>query len=190
VFDWIFEGKLSVYIVLGSIAFLFFCFWVQNRKRIQLVVAGIALALLGVYWLLDRAVETEREAIENTVHRMAASVAQKKLDIAFNHISERFRSPSDRTKENFRELADTGLASGQVTAVDVWGFEFPERPDRARESKVRFNFKVRGELGGKEAFYYVCDAVFVYESPGVWRLLRCRILDPVHVDEEIGLPGF
>lgn len=181
-FDWIFEGKLSVYVVLGAIAFLFFYLWLRNRKRFQLVVALLAFALMGGYWLLDRAVETEREAVENTVRRMADSVAQKNLDIAFNHISERFRSPKNRTKEDFRKLADEGLASGQVTAVDVWGFEFPQRPDRARECKVKFNFKVHGEVGGHEALYYVCDGVFVYESPGAWRLLRCQILDPFHAE--------
>ena len=158
--------------------------------HVLVLVAVGALALMGVYKLLDRVTETDSKRIEKAVKTMTGAVAQRKLDIAFDLISDRFVSPSGRTKEQFRALADAELASGRVTAVEVWPCEFPELPDRTRESKVSFQFKLRGDLGGHEQMQMVCDAVFVWDMPGVWRLLRCRILDSIHNNEEISLPGF
>jgi hypothetical protein len=186
VFDWLFEGRTSVYIVLGAVAVLLIILWRQYRNRRLLYVAAGVVALMGVYWLLDRLVETDRKTIDRTVRQMTGAVAAKKLDLAFNHISERFRSPMKRSKQEFRGLAEAEMASGHVTAVDVWPCEFPDRPDRNGETKVLFPFKLRGNLGGREALMYTCEAVFVYESPGIWRLLRCRIMHPMN-DEEVPL---
>jgi hypothetical protein len=192
VFDWLFEGRISVYIGLGACAFVMLYLWRQQRRRPLLYIGVFLIALIGLYWLLDRLVETDREVLENTVLRMTGAVAERKLDVSFSYISENFRSPNNNNKEHFRALAEKYLGSGagQVSGVDVlWRCEFPERPDRTsgKEAKVNFHFKLRGEFGGKESFYYLCESIFIYEPPGVWRLLRCRILNPTKNEEVIDL---
>jgi len=186
VFDWLFEGRTSVYIVLGTVAVLLIILWRQYSNRRLLYVAAGAVALMGVYWLLDRLFETDRKTIEQTVKKMTAAVGQKNLDGSFASISEQFRSPMGKTKNEFRQLAEGEMASRRVTGVIVWEFVFPERPERDREARVNFSFKLLGELGGRETVPYVCEAVFVFESPGVWRLLRCRLKNSFR-DEEIDL---
>lgn len=185
-FDWLFEGRKEVYYVLGAIAVILVIFWYQVPRRAYLISLAVCLSLIGLYYLLDRLVITYREEVEGTVELMAASVAEHKLDRAFNHFAEQFRTPRNLSKQDLRALADRELKSGGVTSVTVWGFETPGPVDRSRKVTTTFSFKVQGAFGRDELFYR-CEAVFAYEPPHGWQMQRCKFLEP-HTDNPIDAP--
>lgn len=157
--------------------------------HLLLLVAMVALALIGLSWVLSHTFDTDRKDIERTVRRMAGSVGTMDLDTAYEHISERFCSPhAGASKEQFRSMAEGQIGRWAIKEIRVWEFEFPDRPDRARETKVNFQFKVI--MGDNETVPFSCQAVFVWEPPGVWRMLTCRVFDTFHNNEEIDLQGF
>jgi len=189
VFDWLFEGHRVVYYSLGALALVLLILWKQVPRRSYLIATAVCLLLIGLYYLLDRLVVTIREEVKGTVQLMAASVAQRDLDQAFAHMSDTItmnRKPI--SNEALRSYAESMLRDGRVTEVLVWEFEFPEPVERDRPAKVTFQFKLRGDLYGKDDMYYRCDAVFRFEPPHGWVMHSCRILDPFHVEEEIPIP--
>ena len=76
-FDWLFEGHLSVYFLLTAIAVLFVVLGVRTRNRRWYAAAAGAVALAGLYCLLDFAVETDREQIQRKVNAMAAGFRRR-----------------------------------------------------------------------------------------------------------------
>jgi len=187
VFDWLFEGRTSVYIILGALAVLLLVAWWQNRWRWCLVGVGVLLVLIGAYWLLDRLVETDREQIARKVQDMAAAVKQKNLDAAFTLFSDQFHSPTGMTKQEFRKQAQSHMDRYEITELVVWDLEFPERPSREKgTATASFRFKVRGNFG--EFIEHRCEPVFAYEPPHGWRMIGFKIYQPLS-QEEVKLPG-
>jgi hypothetical protein len=187
VFDWLFEGRLSVYVFLGALAVLLLIAWWQNRWAWCLAGVGILLVLIGLYWLLDRLVETDREEITRKVEELAAAVRQKRLNAAFEHVSDQFRSPSGMTKQQFRDGAEREIHRYEITEIVVWDFEYPERPSREKgTARASFRFKVKGSFG--DFIEHRCEPVFVYEPPRGWRLKSFKIFRPMP-NEEVLLPG-
>jgi hypothetical protein len=175
VFDWLFEGLPSVYVALGGVAVLLLVIWWQQRKRWCLIGVAVAAALIGLYALLDYAVETDREQIVRKIKEMAAGVNAHKLDATFVHISDQFRSRGGKTKQELRREAQGYLDRKTVESVDVWDILLEERPSREKgEVPVRFSAKVHG---GQE-FFTDCEAIFDFHPEHGWRLKSFRLVKP------------
>src|SRR5581483_3497638 len=103
VFDWLFEGQVTVYIFLVAVLIgLFFLYW-QWRRRVWLYAMLGVLVLIGLYALLDRLVETDAEQVERQVKEMAAEMQAHNLDAVMRHLSDDFRSPNNsKDKEQTR----------------------------------------------------------------------------------------
>ena len=56
-FDWLFEGRVSVYVLLGVAAALLLYAGRARRQKSLLLAGGIVACLIGLYYLLDRFVE-------------------------------------------------------------------------------------------------------------------------------------
>ena len=120
VFDWLFEGHLSVYVLLAAAAILCVVVWVRTRKRRWLALAAIFVALAGLYCLLDLAVETDREQIARKVNAMAAGLkAPADLDAAFQNVSDRFQCPFADGKTALREKAPQQIQTWHITEVRI-----------------------------------------------------------------------
>ena len=90
VFDWLFEGRVGVYVLLAAVAAALFYFGLQLRRRALFVAGGIAAALILVYFLLDRFVETDREQVQRKLIAMAEGVKARDADRIVTHVSTRF----------------------------------------------------------------------------------------------------
>ena len=73
-FDWLFEGWLEIYILLAVLAFARILAVWPFRRKVWLITLFSVIALIGVYWLLDRLVETDREQIERKLTALAVAM--------------------------------------------------------------------------------------------------------------------
>jgi hypothetical protein len=175
VFDWLFEGRLSVYVFLAILAGLLLYLWWIRRKRWFLYASVGAAALAGVYLLLDRAVETDREQIQRKLTEMAAAVRDRAPDRLFAHISESFRLET-LNRAGFREFVNRADRERWVTELRVWDFEFPA--DFKETGRVAFQAKPTGPMIGEGQFFRV-EAVFRRDPDGQWRLQTFQLFDPL-----------
>jgi hypothetical protein len=177
VFDWLFEGQSTVYIVLGACAVFLLIVWWQNRWRWCLVALTGVVGLIFVYWLLDRIVVTDREEIRRRVESMAAAVKRKDLNQAMQFFAADFVSPAGRSKETLREFAQKLMDNNDVTEVVVWGFEFEGVPDRkAGTTRASFHFKAWGRAVAEgNGVPYRCDAVFRFSPQHGWQMQSCKL---------------
>jgi ketosteroid isomerase-like protein len=197
VFDWLFEGRMAVYVSLAAVAIVLLAAWRLNRRGRWLIGVGAVAVLAGLYFLLDRLVETDREQVVRKVQEMAAGVRTRNADAIFTHISERFnRGGVDRAQ--FRAAVDGILRSRVVDEVEVWDFQFPD--DFRREVRVpgqtapgeailvSFTAKAKGGVAVGE--FGRCDATFVRDPDGQWRLFSFQVFNPaVDANQPVQLPG-
>jgi hypothetical protein len=201
VFDWLFEGRLAVYIVLGAFAFVFLLCWKQVPRRAYLIGFGVAAALLLLYFLLDRFVETDREEIQRKVEVMARNVQTGDVDAIFANVSRNFRVGSTN-REGFRQFAESAIRSHRAEVVIVWDFEFPDdfkspiqvrevlSPTEVRERNTevaQFSFLVRCRGSFGEVFER-CEARFIRDPDGQWRFFDFRLRNPVD-NSPVSVPG-
>ncbi|HEY7326532.1 MAG TPA: hypothetical protein VH592_02755 [Gemmataceae bacterium] len=174
-FDWLFEGRTSVYAVLAALVVFLLLAWWQMRKRWLLAGVALTMALVGLYALLDKAVETDREQIVRRLKEMVAAVNAHNLEAAFVHISERFHSQGGKSKRELRELAQASLESRRVESVQVWDIVIEGRPSREQgEVHVFFSAKTHNA----QEFLTDCDSVFEFDPQHGWQLRGFRLLKP------------
>ena len=186
-FDWLFEGDTTAYVILAAVAVLLLVAWWQTRKRYWYFGIVAFLALIGLYFLLDRLVETDREQIERKVKEMSAGVRERNVDRIFANVSEQFRL-NNQNRAAFRAFAEQALRRGQVTEVKTWGPQFPDdfrtkvRPTGATGppelDAARVTFMVKPEGPGLGAPFFRCDATFVRDPDGQWRLFTFQLFQP------------
>jgi hypothetical protein len=171
-FDWLFEGRLLVYVVLVlvGLAFLFFWYRDSRRRRFWLYPVALMVLLAGVYFLLDRLVETRREQIGRKLQEMAVAVKKGDVSRIFEHISDQFRL-GGLNKAAFRKSVEGYLNRGEVDDLEIWNVQFLDD-----EGRVAFHAKPKGRLPGTDAFYLV-RAQFVLEN-GQWRLHSFQVFNP------------
>jgi hypothetical protein len=179
-FDWLFEGHTAVYVVLITLVVFLFVVWWQTRKRWWLLGVAVAAGSIGLYALLDRVVETDREQIVRKVQEMAAAVNARDLDALFANISDQFRSPGGRTKEALLDDIDSYLRSRTVEKVKVWDIVCVERPS-PDNSPVHVFFSAKAE--GLREMFADCDATFDFDPQRGWQLQSIRLLKPQTTEE-------
>ncbi len=169
-FDWLFEGRATVYVPLALVAAaLLAVWWFYGRKRRWLYAAGVVVGLVGVYFLLDRLVETRREQIERKLQEMARGVKDRNVDAIFAHISDRFDYRGLK-KPAFRAVAEATLRTGRVTELVIWNVKHLDN-----HGKVRFQAKPKGSVGDNVGTDV--EAQFVNEN-GQWRLRTFEVFQP------------
>jgi ketosteroid isomerase-like protein len=186
VFDWLFEGRLAVYLALASVAAVCVMLWTRNRKRRWLYLACVPVLLIGVYFLLDLLVETRREQIGRKLKEMSAAVQARDVDRIFRHISEDFRLEQRGTsmdKAAFRRAVDTVFRNRVVDRVHIWDIAIG-----ARAGDVVFRVKPTGQRIPDHPGF-VCRATFVQDADGQWRMAGFQVFDPlVNADQPIDIP--
>jgi hypothetical protein len=173
VFDWLFEGRLSGYVILGALTALFLLVWWRTRKRWCLYGGALPLILVGVYALLDRVVETDREQLIRKVQQMAAAVNAGDVNELFANVSENFRSSKSKDKQQFRSDVENYIR--MVHNVRVWDIVCLDAPSR-EHPPARVVFSAKAESG--RDLLADCEATFEFDAKHGWRLQRIRLLKP------------
>jgi hypothetical protein len=197
VYDWLFEGRLSVYIPLIAAALVCLVVWKQTPRRIFLLGFAAAALLAGAYFLLDLAVETDREQIERKTKEMAGGVRAQNIAAILGHVSGDFRHGS-MTRELFDHFAESAIRGHRVEEVEVWDFHFPDDfrgpfriPSTGRDTLVaRVSFTAKPKGGMASEAFYRCEAQFVRDPDGQWRLFDFRIFNPaMESTQPLEIPG-
>ncbi len=180
-FDWLFEGRLAVYLFLAVVALVFVALYWRTRKRYWFLPVAVMGLLLGAYFLMDRLVETRPEQITRKLREMADAVQRRDADTIFRHVAQDFRVGSlDRA--SFRAYVETAFSRG-VTSLRVWEFQFPDDAGRV----VLFAKPEAPALGTTP--HYLVRAEFVREG-AEWRLRTFQIFNPfVNTDTPLEIPA-
>jgi len=175
-FDWLFEGHLSVYFLLTAAAVLFAVLGVRTRRRRWYAAAAGAVALAGLYCLLDFAVETDREQIQRKVKAMAAGFnAPAHLNAVFENVSDQFHCPFADSKTALHEKAQQQLIAWNITEVRISDLHCGEISRERKTAVAEFRAKVIGSFGPMEAAPVFCKATFAYEPPRGWRMRELEV---------------
>jgi hypothetical protein len=189
------SDNFALFIMLLSIAALALAYlWWGSRRRYYAFGAVGAVAFMGLVCLLVYLLplllgESDGQQIERKIREMAAAVKAGNLDRAFRHISSDFRFGSlDRAA--FRQRAEEAIRRRHVEEVIVWDFERGEIARQTRTAKVSFMVKGTGDWRGSELGYR-CDADFVLDLDGQWRMRGFQLFNPFRESNEpIPIPGF
>jgi len=186
--SWLAEDPIVLYMVLATAAVLLGAGYWMKRKRGYLFGLGAMVVLVGLVWLLDFLIVTERERLLHTVQAMARRVEALDIDGVFAHISNEFISGNNLKKEEFRQAVKNGVRVYQVREMQMWDLEVVELSMPDKSAKVEFHAKVRGNWSGGEEFYLV-RADFVLDSDGQWRMKGFTLHRPfANQNEPLPLP--
>ena len=179
-FDWLFEGWLSVYLLLAGLGVALLVMWWRTRQRSLLVGVGLAMLMAGLYALLDRLVETDREQITRNVVEIIEAVNKRDLDGIFKHVSDQFRSPNGRSKQELRTFAEENLRRGIVEKVVVMDIVCDGTPSR-ESGTARVFFRVKAVVNRE--ILADCDTTFDFSPQHGWRMRSIRLFVPGTNDE-------
>ncbi len=180
-FDWLFEGRLTVYILLLLAGAVLLGLWWQQRSRRLLKFLGAVAALALLYFLLDRLVTTDREHITARVHDMAEAFNNRELDRLFASVSDKFQSKTygfDKKRLRAETVAalDRYNVHASVKNVQVADIDRPQRT-----AKVSFTALVDYGAGYRPPV--TCEADFVLEGEDQWRMKDIRFYK-LYVDNQ------
>jgi hypothetical protein len=199
VFDWLFEGRVAVYVALAAAGFVLLLAWWNTRRRFWLISFAVVLLLAGTYFLLDRLVETDREQIGRKLQEMAAAVQARNPAAIMAHVSDDFQVRG-HDRATFQGFVERALRERWVDQVVVWDFFFPDdfrgpaevrRGGEVRPRQVaRMSFRAK-PIGGRvgENAGFPCEARFVRDPDGQWRLLDFEVFNPVITNQPEPVPG-
>lgn len=188
-FDWLFEGRPLVYVLLAGLSVISLGLWYRDRRRVWFFIATAPLLLLAVYFLLDRLVETAPEQVTHKLAEMSAGVRARDPERIVRHLAERFKAGALDRKEFGRYVRGV-LERRLVDEVKLWDLEFPEGTPNppTRPLKVHFKAKPTGSPIGDTA-YWLVKAEFVREPDGQWRMAGFEYANPfVNTDTPLPIP--
>lgn len=174
---WLVDDPTTVYLILGILGLgLLFVFW-KTRDRRWAIGLGVVVGLAGLVWLLGFLIVTDSKQIKNSIDAMAEGLKARDLDRVFAHISDEFRV-GNLTKATLRQKAEMAIHNNYVDDVEVWEYNPEEISRPKRSGRVTFNVKFKGKENPNQ-LYYLCEAIFVLDPDGHWRLKSFTLFNPV-----------
>ena len=178
------EPSTALYAILGVVTLVLGITAARRQKRSDAINFGIAAAVLLAVFLIDRAVESPREAVVRKVQEMGQASRDKKHDDLFKHVSDAFK---------YKSLDKAGLRD-KAKQAEAMGFGGISEYDLARsgfkavnDTTVEHGFRVKTHSQPEVHLFVV--ATFKKESDGEWRLTTFKLYDPVNVNDEKDVPG-
>ena len=173
----VFESPILMIVIGLTTAALLGGLWLQTGKRILLVLLVAILALTAAGVILERSVETDREQIERTLHRIARDIERNDRPAVLNHIHSK--------AAHIREAAATETATYEFEQVKIKS-NLEIEVDASAEPKTgiaKFNVVVVGSGGGlgkgRRVPRYV--TLELEQEDGDWRVLSYH-----HEDASMG----
>jgi hypothetical protein len=184
--DFLFDHHSLVYLLLACSLVIVGAIWWRTRKRNLTIAAGVIALLIILFALVDVFLrpETDQEKLERTVHEMLDSFRKPvNTSKAEQYISDSVQSHQHLSKSDFvKEVAKLseryGIRNAQLSEFRDW------KIDRsAKSASVRFNVTLDSEHADR-TYTAACEAQFVLEDDGEWRLKSYKVFFPPTSTEE------
>ena len=174
-FDFLFEGRLSVFLLFLLVLVFLFLMWRQRKDRGYLTGMGVVVVLAALYFLLDLVHETDKEAATRTLHELIAHVNKREHDKSFAFLADDFKAYG-LNKETIRPEWEKGLRDGDVRNIRAKRIEV-EKQDRDNHNlTLRFDAKADTNLPYNMV---PCEVDFARDSQGRWRIKSFRLYDVI-----------
>ncbi|HUE71101.1 MAG TPA: hypothetical protein VMP01_09455 [Pirellulaceae bacterium] len=144
--------------------------WTATARREPLIAAAVAIGLMPLLWMVERLVVTDREAIEATLHQIAADVKSNNRAAVLGHI--------DPTATWLRARAEGEIANYQFTECKVnklHGIEMNYQ-DQPLTAVAEFNvyvsgtFKIGSETLPPGNYFRRIELHLRQDAEGQWRV--------------------
>ena len=180
---WLVDHAGTVYLLLGIVALsLLAAFWLNRRVKFLGLAAGVLLVMV-LFWLLSRAVITDRKQIELNLRAMAAAAVEGKADKLLPYLASDFHYEGVVDRRTAEGWMRRGLERHKPSDIVIWNYEATEVSRERKKAKVGFNVRASGPFG--EAMYYFrCD--FVLEND-VWKVQTFEVFNPIN-EQKTRLP--
>ena len=180
------DVSFSVYLILTIIVIVMAVLWVRQSDRKGLIRLGIAVALLGLVFLIDSVWESPREIAVRKMRAMAdATVARDEAGI-MKHVAESFRYQS-LDKKGLRDLTRRAATYGEWKGATVWDFD---RSEVKYVNDTTIQIACYAQPSGYPPPYW-CVATFQQEADGEYRMTTFQLYNLAQKTNgpEVGLPG-
>lgn len=171
--DWLFENPLPELLICGVLAALFAIVATQKQRGV-ILLGAIAFVLLGVgAWLIDRGVQTDGEAVKQSLYDMVTAYQRKDEEATLQHISPQ----AGMLRMLVLRSMDVVTVRNDLHITDV-SVEFSNENSIAR-SHFRVNATV--ELGGHGVSQHAAtrwEATWQKTGEG-WLMTDIIELDPI-----------
>jgi hypothetical protein len=171
-------------LLLAVAAIVLAVIWYRTRERRVLHGLAATVGLLTLLLVVDGLIhmfgpKSVHDQIVAKLEEMAAGVKAHDLERTFQHVADNFEL-GYTTKSSLKQFTNAAIENGELSAVEVWNFEpaqvTPAKDDKPATAKIRFRVKPKGAGTGDK--FFDCEAVFVKEQDGQWRLLTFQIFQP------------
>lgn len=179
--NWLLESTVErnlLLIGLAAAAVVLLTIWVRTGKRFALPSALLTAVLLVAVLAASHFIVTPREAVEATLHRIAAAVENNDLRTVLGHIHS---SRSDIAARARSEMPKYRFESVRITGVDEITTDVSRQPATAQ---AKFYLHATGNFGpGSEVYAEQGVRRLVIldfeEENGVWKVVDYQHYSPL-----------
>lgn len=173
---WLAENPVGAYFVCAALGLAFGAGLLTTRRPKYL--AGVAVALLlalGVF-VIDMAIETDREQIERKLTELASAAQKGDISRLSDFFDPGFRSDQFGTRDRLLKEAEKYLRPGEQRSISIWA------PEIQFQGKQRLTcicqYSASGLFGGKELPPRLgkLELVYVKGGDGQWRIEAFHLL--------------
>jgi len=176
VFDWLFESRPSVYILLFLVGCVLLVLWWQGRDRRRVLAAGAVAGVALLYFLLSLVHETDRTQIFRKMNEMKEAVNQKDLKRFLAHVSDDFQAYG-MNKKALREETASAIDRFGISNASISDLKLDELDKENGRATVSFRGAADNNRTARLAI--PCKAKFVRDKDGQWRMKSIAFYKPL-----------
>jgi hypothetical protein len=172
------ENPLWAYVGLSILAVIFISAFFVTKRVIYLGALPILLVIGLGFWLIDYAIETDREQVERKTKELAAAVQSGDINKIDSLISAKFYRPDLTSKAMLMSSARAVLLPNQQRTAQLWQFEV--KPGSSGKSiTLTCNASATGQYGSFNvpSFLGMAELTYLKDDDGQWRLGKFRVTD-------------
>jgi hypothetical protein len=187
--NWLFDHRTTVSLLAGTAAIVLLFSWFNTKKRLLIQAAAVVVSLLSLFLAVGLVYKTPTQKVTRAIQAMAENVSIRNVPGVLEYVSDEF-AYSSHNKATLRTFVDSAVQGEGIEELKVWDFERAQFPRPAPGDKetgtISFKFKVRGPTYSTEPYWH-CNATFVKDPDGQWRLLTFQVF-PFNSKDEYRVP--
>jgi hypothetical protein len=172
------ENPLWAYVILGVLGVIFLCTFFVNKRVLYLALVPLMLVLGLGFWLIDYAIETDREQVERKTTELARAVELGDMAKLDDLISKKFYHPAFANKETLLAQARVVLQPNQERTAKLWQFE-TKAGTSGKSMILTGNASANGQYGSINVpgFIGKVEMTYLKDDDGQWRLVKFYVTD-------------